>query len=44
MYARHGFEAVGEMELDLRKYGGDEVMRFIVSTAKDECLYIFSID
>ena len=31
MYARHGFEAVKEIELDLRNYGGDEVMRFIVS-------------
>ncbi|KAF2823038.1 acyl-CoA N-acyltransferase [Ophiobolus disseminans] len=29
MYARHGFEAVGELELDLRKFGGDEEMRFI---------------
>ena len=36
MYTRHGFEAVGEMELDLRKYGEDEVMRVIVSTARDD--------
>ena len=31
MYARHGFEVVDKMELDLRKYGGDEVLEFIVS-------------
>lgn len=33
MYARHGFEPAGKMELDLRKYGVDEVLRFIVSGA-----------
>jgi GNAT superfamily N-acetyltransferase len=31
MYARHGFVALPEMVLDLRKYGGEDVMRFIVS-------------
>jgi hypothetical protein len=33
LYARHGFVGLEEMQLDLRKYGGDEVMRFIVSIA-----------
>lgn len=32
MYARHGFVAMPEIELDLRRWGGDEVMKFIVST------------
>lgn len=32
LYARHGFEPVAEMELDLRKWGVDWVMEFIVST------------
>jgi GNAT superfamily N-acetyltransferase len=31
MYARHGFVAVDEFEVDLRKYGGTEVMKLIVS-------------
>jgi GNAT superfamily N-acetyltransferase len=31
LYARHGFVGLGEIQLDLKKYGGDEVMRFIVS-------------
>jgi hypothetical protein len=31
MYARHGFVALSEMVLDLRKYGGEGVQRFIVS-------------
>lgn len=31
MYARHGFEPVKKVEFDLRKYGGEEVMAFIVS-------------
>jgi hypothetical protein len=31
MYARHGFVALPEIELDLRRWGGDEVMKFIVS-------------
>lgn len=31
MYARHGFEKAKDVELDLTKYGGDEVLRFIVS-------------
>ncbi|KAF9696331.1 hypothetical protein EKO04_005728 [Ascochyta lentis] len=30
MYARHGFEPVKRVELDLRKYGGKEVMEFIL--------------
>jgi GNAT superfamily N-acetyltransferase len=29
MYARHGFQRVKEIEFDLKKYGGDEVMSFI---------------
>ncbi|KAF2031002.1 hypothetical protein EK21DRAFT_88518 [Setomelanomma holmii] len=29
MYARHGFEKVAELEFDLRKWGGEEVMKFI---------------
>jgi GNAT superfamily N-acetyltransferase len=33
LYARHGFVGLEEMQLDLRKYGGDKVMRFIVSIA-----------
>lgn len=33
MYARHGFVGTKEIDLDLRRYGGDEVMSFIVSTA-----------
>jgi hypothetical protein len=36
MYRRHGFESKGVMELDLRKYGGKEVMRFIVSMSGSE--------
>jgi predicted N-acetyltransferase YhbS len=31
MYARHGFVAMEGIELDLRRWGGEEVMRFIVS-------------
>lgn len=31
MYARHGFKAVGEINIDLIKYGGDEVLKLIVS-------------
>lgn len=31
MYARHGFEPQKKVELDLTKYGGDEVLEFIVS-------------
>jgi hypothetical protein len=31
MYARHGFKAVGEIDIDLIKYGGDEVLKLIVS-------------
>lgn len=31
MYERHGFEPQRKVELDLRKYGGDEVLGFIVS-------------
>jgi GNAT superfamily N-acetyltransferase len=31
MYARHGFVRQEEIELDLRKFGGDEVLKFIVS-------------
>ena len=31
MYARHGFELVKEVHLDLRKWGGKEKMSFIVS-------------
>jgi GNAT superfamily N-acetyltransferase len=31
MYARHGFEEVRPVELDLRKFGGDEALEFIVS-------------
>lgn len=31
MYARHGFEPVKRVGLDLRKYGGKEVLEFIVS-------------
>jgi GNAT superfamily N-acetyltransferase len=38
LYARHGFEGREEIELDLRKYGGDEVMRFIVSVAIHEVM------
>ncbi|CAO2654109.1 Nn.00g108420.m01.CDS01 [Neocucurbitaria sp. VM-36] len=30
MYARHGFQAVKEVELDLRKWGGKESMPFIL--------------
>jgi hypothetical protein len=30
LYARHGFKSVGELELNLRRWGGTEVMRFIV--------------
>tara|TARA_R110002003_G_scaffold104_15_gene8303 strand:+ start:15090 stop:15857 length:768 start_codon:yes stop_codon:yes gene_type:complete len=33
LYARHGFEPVADMEFDLRRWGGDEVMKFIVSTS-----------
>ncbi|KAH7091415.1 hypothetical protein FB567DRAFT_518601 [Paraphoma chrysanthemicola] len=29
MYARHGFERVTQFELDLRRWGGDEVFQFI---------------
>lgn len=32
MYAKHGFEPVKKVALDLRKYGGKEIMEFIVST------------
>jgi len=32
MYTRHGFKAVGEIDIDLTKYGGDEVLKLIVST------------
>lgn len=32
VYARHGFEAVKDVELDLRKWGGEEIMTFTVST------------
>jgi GNAT superfamily N-acetyltransferase len=31
MYARHGFEPVREVELDLTRWGGDEKLSFIVS-------------
>lgn len=31
MYARHGFEPMKKVALDLTKYGGKEVMEFIVS-------------
>jgi GNAT superfamily N-acetyltransferase len=31
MYARHGFEPLEEIELDLRKWGGTDIMTFIVS-------------
>lgn len=31
MYARHGFRAVKQVELDLRNFGGKETMSFIVS-------------
>jgi GNAT superfamily N-acetyltransferase len=31
MYRRHGFESKEVMTLDLRKFGGGEVLRFIVS-------------
>jgi GNAT superfamily N-acetyltransferase len=37
MYARHGFVKQEEIELDLRRFGGDEVMKFIVSIAGREC-------
>ncbi|KAF2134666.1 acyl-CoA N-acyltransferase [Dothidotthia symphoricarpi CBS 119687] len=30
MYARHGFEKAREVELDLKKYGGNEVLHFIL--------------
>jgi hypothetical protein len=30
MYARHGFEEVRPVELDLRKFGGDEALEFIL--------------
>jgi GNAT superfamily N-acetyltransferase len=30
LYARHGFECVGELEFDLRIWRGTQVMRFIV--------------
>jgi hypothetical protein len=33
MYARHGFRPVKEVELDLRKWGGEEMMTFIVSAS-----------
>lgn len=33
LYARHGFVALPEVALDLRRWGGDEVMRFIVSVS-----------
>jgi GNAT superfamily N-acetyltransferase len=36
LYARHGFVAKGMSELDLRKFGGDEVMQFIVSIVAEE--------
>jgi GNAT superfamily N-acetyltransferase len=42
MYARHGFEEVRPIELDLRKYGGDEALEFIVSTF-DECIEDFKL-
>ena len=32
MYARHGFEPMKKVALDLTKYGGEEVLEFIVST------------
>jgi GNAT superfamily N-acetyltransferase len=31
LYARYGFETVKEVGIDLRQYGGDEEMKFIVS-------------
>jgi GNAT superfamily N-acetyltransferase len=31
LYSRHGFERVRDVELDLRKWGGTEVMPFVVS-------------
>lgn len=31
MYARHGFEAVKQVELDMKKWGGKENMSFVVS-------------
>ena len=30
MYARHGFEPIKRVGLDLRKYGGEEILEFIV--------------
>ena len=30
MYARHGFEPMKKVALDLTKYGGKEVLEFIV--------------
>lgn len=33
MYARHGFKRLEEIELDLRRWGGTDVMTFIVSTS-----------
>lgn len=35
MYARHGFEEVKQIELDLRQYGGDEALEFIVGISKE---------
>lgn len=34
MYARHGFLAVKEVEIDLRKFDGKDVLSFIVSDLK----------
>jgi hypothetical protein len=39
MYARHGFVALPEIELDLRKWSGDEVMKFIVSIVMRSLLF-----
>jgi GNAT superfamily N-acetyltransferase len=36
MYARHGFQAVEEVELDLTKWGGDVTLRFVVSSGMGE--------
>ena len=37
MYARHGFQPVKEVDLDLRKWGGKERMTFIVSFESRSC-------
>ncbi|KNG50632.1 acyl-CoA N-acyltransferase [Stemphylium lycopersici] len=37
MYARHGFQPVKEVDLDLRKWGGKEQMKFILMLRPVKC-------